>query len=63
MAHSWMGNLVTCKSWESFWINEGLDKFLERKAIKVINGPEYAKIDALINNRYLEYDIKSLGEN
>ena len=21
MAHSWTGNLVTCKDWDNFWLN------------------------------------------
>ena len=24
VAHSWLGNLVTCKTWEDFWLNESL---------------------------------------
>jgi leukotriene-A4 hydrolase len=28
VAHSWMGNLVTCKSWEDAWLNEGPTVFL-----------------------------------
>ncbi|CAJ0572472.1 unnamed protein product, partial [Mesorhabditis spiculigera] len=31
IAHSWSGNLVTNKSWEHFWLNEGFTMFIERK--------------------------------
>ena len=31
IAHSWTGNLVGCKTWEHFWLNEGHTVFLERK--------------------------------
>jgi leukotriene-A4 hydrolase len=31
MAHSWTGNTITCRNWESFWLNEGFTVFLERK--------------------------------
>lgn len=30
IAHSWFGNLVTCKNWRNLWINEGLTVYLER---------------------------------
>lgn len=28
LAHQWWGNLVTCKSWSEFWLNEGVTTFL-----------------------------------
>ena len=29
LAHSWFGNLVTCKDWSELWLNEGLATFME----------------------------------
>lgn len=29
LAHSWFGNLVTCKNWAELWLNEGWATFME----------------------------------
>lgn len=29
LAHSWFGNLVTCRNWAELWINEGFATFME----------------------------------
>ena len=29
LAHSWFGNLVTCKSWAHLWLNQGFATFFE----------------------------------
>lgn len=28
MAHQWWGNLVTCATWQDFWLNEGIATFM-----------------------------------
>ena len=31
ITHSWTGNLVTNRTWEDFWLNEGCTMFVQRK--------------------------------
>lgn len=33
LAHQWIGNLVTFKQWDEFWLFEGLAFFLEKEAV------------------------------
>lgn len=28
LAHQWWGNLITCESWDEFWLNEGVTTFM-----------------------------------
>lgn len=44
MAHSWSGNLVSCKNWEHFWLNEGMTMFLENKINGIINGDSHKRL-------------------
>lgn len=48
ISHSWTGNLVTMSNWQSFWLNEGFTVFLERKIGELMEGPDYAKLEAMV---------------
>lgn len=38
IAHSWTGNLVTNKTWNHFWMNEGFTVYVERKIVRRLFG-------------------------
>lgn len=40
VAHQWLGNLVTCKSWEHLWLNEGWATYAEGLWFEHRDGPE-----------------------
>lgn len=40
LSHSWSGNLTSCGEWSSFWLNEGINVYLERLALQYVHGPE-----------------------
>ena len=61
MAHSWTGNEVTCRDWESFWLNEGFTVFVERHVSGEIHGEDFAKVSALLGNTSMYQDMESFG--
>lgn len=53
MAHSWTGNTVTCRDWESFWLNEGFTVFIERHVSGELYGKDFALVEAELGNTSL----------
>jgi leukotriene-A4 hydrolase len=53
IAHSWSGNLVTNKNWESFWLNEGFTVYIERRIIARLSGEAEADLHALLGYYHL----------
>jgi len=58
IAHSWMGNLVGCASWEHFWLNEGFTVFIERKILGRLFGKQVADLHAISGNHDLREDVE-----
>ncbi|KAI8066599.1 hypothetical protein BC940DRAFT_240047 [Gongronella butleri] len=63
ISHSWMGNLVTTKNWEHFWLNEGHTKFIERKILARLYGEPTAQLDMIIGLKALKESIKQFGDD
>ncbi|CAM9119050.1 unnamed protein product [Pylaiella littoralis] len=63
ISHSWTGNLVTNRTWEHFWLNEGWTMWLERNIMTTVTGdPDYYDFDAMEGYRSLR-DSVSLFES
>uniref|UniRef100_A0A8B9PDU6 Leukotriene A-4 hydrolase n=1 Tax=Apteryx owenii TaxID=8824 RepID=A0A8B9PDU6_APTOW len=62
ISHSWTGNLVTNKTWEHFWLNEGHTVYLERRIGGRLFGEQLRQFQALGGWRELQNTINTLGE-
>ncbi|KAI9593051.1 peptidase family M1-domain-containing protein [Syncephalis fuscata] len=61
IAHSWMGNLVTTKNWEHFWLNEGWTMFIERKIIGRLHSEADRQFSSILGLKDLKTDIDEYG--
>ncbi|KAL8221710.1 UNVERIFIED_CONTAM: Leukotriene A-4 hydrolase [Gekko kuhli] len=61
ISHSWTGNLVTNKTWEHFWLNEGHTVYLERRIGGRLFGEQFRQFQALGGWRELQNTINTLG--
>ena len=64
LAHSWSGNLVSCASWEHFWLNEGWTVYLERRIQAAVHKDDKIRdFSALIGWKALSDSIAQFGED
>jgi len=61
IAHSWFGNLVTNRTFEDFWLNEGFTVFAERKIIGRMHGEPTRQFASICGWKNLSDAINSLG--
>ncbi|XP_067683113.1 leukotriene A-4 hydrolase-like isoform X1 [Haliotis asinina] len=64
IAHSWTGNLVTNKTFEHFWLNEGHTVFLERKVQSALFDGDKTQMMEFSGSeglKDLQYGVKTLN--
>jgi leukotriene-A4 hydrolase len=60
LAHSWSGNLVTNKTWNDFWLNEGFTVYLERRIMEELYGESYATMLAQLGYGDLTHTLDEI---
>lgn len=60
LAHSWSGNLVTNRTWDDFWLNEGFTVYFEERIMEKIYGKDYADMLSEISLGELQLTLKDL---
>ena len=58
LAHSWSGNLVTNRTWNDFWLNEGFTVYFEHRIMEEIADSEYVEMLSLIEFGELKNELK-----
>ena len=62
LAHSWTGNLVSNATAEDFWLNEGFTVFVERRLLRMLEGPESVALHAAMGRQTLEDAVASFRD-
>ncbi|XP_076861056.1 leukotriene A-4 hydrolase [Brachyhypopomus gauderio] len=63
ISHSWTGNLVTNKTWEHFWLNEGHTVYLERMICRALDGEQFRQFKAMGGWKELHESVERFGAN
>lgn len=63
LAHSWSGNLVTNRTWDDFWLNEGFTVYFEERIMEKLYGKDYADMLAELSLGELQLTLKDLMIN
>ncbi len=60
LAHSWSGNLVTNRTWNDFWLNEGFTVYFEERIMEELYGKEVSDILSSIERYDLENELERI---
>ncbi|XP_062338916.1 leukotriene A-4 hydrolase [Osmerus eperlanus] len=63
ISHSWTGNLVTNKTWEHFWLNEGHTVYLERMIGRCMESEQFRQFKAIGGWKDLQEAVNTFGAN
>ncbi|XP_067347214.1 leukotriene A-4 hydrolase isoform X2 [Channa argus] len=63
ISHSWTGNLVTNKTWEHFWLNEGHTVYLERMISRCMESEQFRQFKAMGGWKDLQDSVNTFGAN
>ncbi|XP_005734264.1 leukotriene A-4 hydrolase isoform X1 [Pundamilia nyererei] len=63
ISHSWTGNLVTNKTWEHFWLNEGHTVYLERMIGRCLESEQFRQFKAIGGWKDLQDSVNTFGAN
>ncbi|RMF57739.1 MAG: M1 family peptidase, partial [Calditrichaeota bacterium] len=63
LSHSWSGNLVTCKVWNDFWLNEGFTTYLENRIMEELYGKDFAMMLSVLGYHDLLEEMEEMGTN
>lgn len=61
LAHNWSGNLVTNKTWNDIWMNEGFTVYFERRITEAMTDKSY--VDMLWELGYQDLEAEVAGMN
>lgn len=63
LAHNWSGNLVTNRTWNDFWLNEGFTVYFERRLTEAMMGADYTDMLWVLGRQDLDATLEELGKD
>ncbi|XP_016122253.1 leukotriene A-4 hydrolase-like [Sinocyclocheilus grahami] len=63
ISHSWTGNLVTNRTWEHFWLNEGHTVYIERMIARSMESEQLRQFKGIGGWKELQESVKQFGAN